>query len=527
VVTVESFDSGDVKNAQGSYTLPSGYSGASVSITLYPVMEGTGNVDLLVSFDPGSGANEITKAELSFYASLDDYKTDTTHSTAGYGKNGYGSGPDWTDFAGTNPETIPIAYTSLPSGNYVVKIDFFRGPAGSPVKVFRLLQAVSVRGGLTTETWDNGNQTLTWNTFGSSDANLSNLTVSAGALSPAFDAATVSYTVNVPYGTTAITLTGSKADPTATLKYQKNTDTPQSTGSFTGLVSGDVLKAKVTAQDGVTIRTYTVTVKAASLTSTGSSTADETALRSLISGAQDGDTLVISGDFNVSNTGSITITKNITIVSPPGETLTFHSECVDMAAFSVDSPGVLTLGGPGSGSIVLDGGAVWTGGTGTPAGGASNSNSARVTKNPLVLVTENGKFIMYDGVILQNNDATGDAGSRAGALRIRGGEVIINGGFIKNCQADKPSDSAGAIHITHVAPDSIPPSRLTINGGTIEGNKGDSAGSIFIEPSITSTTIFNWYDGDIQNNFPNSGLSHGSINITGTPTYDLHGNTAD
>jgi hypothetical protein len=176
VVTVESFDSSNVKNAGGSYILTAAnFTGTPVAVTLYPVMEGTGNVDLRVSFDPGSGVNEITKAELSFYASLAAYQANTSHSTAWYGKTGYGSGLGWTDFDGINPETIPIVYTGLPSGNYVVKIEFFRGPIASPVKVFRLLQAINVRGGLTTNKWENGDQTLTWNTFGSSNANLSNL----------------------------------------------------------------------------------------------------------------------------------------------------------------------------------------------------------------------------------------------------------------------------------------------------------------------------------------------------------------
>jgi hypothetical protein len=288
VVTVEGFDSGNVKNAGGSYTLTAAnFTGTPVAVTLYPVMEGTGNVDLRVSFDPGSGVNEITKAELSFYASLADYQANNSpHSTAGYGKSGYGSGPGWTDFTGTSPETIPIAYTGLPSGNYVVKIDFFRGPSASPVKVFRLLQAINVRGGLTTNKWENDTNTLTWNTFGSSNANLSDLTVSTGTLSPAFAAATQTYTVSLPYGSTSITITGTKADPTATLKYRKGSGPLQDSGVFTGLVSGDVLKAVVTAQDGVTTRTYAVTVTVSGLnnvtavadylsTATGGITADD------------------------------------------------------------------------------------------------------------------------------------------------------------------------------------------------------------------------------------------------------------
>ncbi|MDR0598383.1 MAG: hypothetical protein LBG14_07745, partial [Treponema sp.] len=174
-VTVESLDSANVKNAKGSHTLTAGdLGGTPVNVTLRLLEEGTGNVDLEVSFDPGSGNDEITLAELSLYSSLANYTGGATpYGTAKYRKTGYGSGPDWTDFSGTSPKIIPLGYSNLPWGNYVVKIEFFRGPAVSPTKVSRLVQAINVRGGLTTDTWvESGTKTLTWNAFGSSNANL-------------------------------------------------------------------------------------------------------------------------------------------------------------------------------------------------------------------------------------------------------------------------------------------------------------------------------------------------------------------
>lgn len=51
----------------------------------------------------------------------------------------------------------------------------------------------------------------------STNADLSALTLSAGTLSPAFEAGTTAYSVSVPNATTSITVTGTKADSSASL----------------------------------------------------------------------------------------------------------------------------------------------------------------------------------------------------------------------------------------------------------------------------------------------------------------------
>ncbi|MFN8346898.1 MAG: cadherin-like beta sandwich domain-containing protein [Spirosomataceae bacterium] len=56
----------------------------------------------------------------------------------------------------------------------------------------------------------------------SNNANLSNLTVNPGTLSPGFDAGTTAYAVSVPNATAGITVTPAAADPNATLQLQVN-----------------------------------------------------------------------------------------------------------------------------------------------------------------------------------------------------------------------------------------------------------------------------------------------------------------
>ncbi len=95
----------------------------------------------------------------------------------------------------------------------------------------------------------------------SSNANLSNLILSSGALSPAFAAATTSYTASVANGVTSITVTPTSADVNSTITVNGNPVTSGSpSGSITLNVGSNTITTIVTAQDAVTTKTYTVNV---------------------------------------------------------------------------------------------------------------------------------------------------------------------------------------------------------------------------------------------------------------------------
>jgi len=100
-------------------------------------------------------------------------------------------------------------------------------------------------------------------------ADLSGLSLSSGTLSPAFAAATTSYTASVPNATTSITVTPTLADTTATVTVN---GTIVASGTASGAISlavgTNVISTVVTAQDGTTQSTYTTTVtRATSYTS--------------------------------------------------------------------------------------------------------------------------------------------------------------------------------------------------------------------------------------------------------------------
>ncbi|MDL2242244.1 cadherin-like beta sandwich domain-containing protein, partial [Bacteroidales bacterium OttesenSCG-928-K03] len=86
----------------------------------------------------------------------------------------------------------------------------------------------------------------------SNDATLSDLTVSEGTLTPEFDPATLSYTVSVAYETTEITINATANHANATVVGD---------GLKDNLVQGNnPFQIIVTAEDGTTTKTYSVTV---------------------------------------------------------------------------------------------------------------------------------------------------------------------------------------------------------------------------------------------------------------------------
>jgi gliding motility-associated-like protein len=98
----------------------------------------------------------------------------------------------------------------------------------------------------------------------SSVATLNNLAVSSGILTPTFSPGTTSYTDNVTNSTSSITVTPTVTDATATIKVNGVTVASGSASTAIPLVVGpNTITTKVTAQDGITTDTYTITVNRA------------------------------------------------------------------------------------------------------------------------------------------------------------------------------------------------------------------------------------------------------------------------
>jgi hypothetical protein len=98
----------------------------------------------------------------------------------------------------------------------------------------------------------------------SSNADLASLSTTAGSIT--FSAATTAYALNVPNGTTTTTVTATRAEANATLEVRVNSGSyaPLTSGVASGnlalTVGANPIDVRVTAQDGTTQKTYTITV---------------------------------------------------------------------------------------------------------------------------------------------------------------------------------------------------------------------------------------------------------------------------
>jgi predicted nucleic acid-binding Zn ribbon protein len=95
----------------------------------------------------------------------------------------------------------------------------------------------------------------------STDATLSDLAISEGTLSSAFAAATTSYTVSVENAVTSVTVTPTVNDSGATVTVNGNAVTSGSASGAIILSEGsNTITVVVTAEDGTTTESYTITV---------------------------------------------------------------------------------------------------------------------------------------------------------------------------------------------------------------------------------------------------------------------------
>ena len=95
----------------------------------------------------------------------------------------------------------------------------------------------------------------------SNNANLTGLVTSVGTFSPTFDAAVLTYSVTVPSGTSSVTISPTVAQANATVKVNGTTVASGTPSAAIAIGSGTTtVNVVVTAQDGVTSKTYTLNI---------------------------------------------------------------------------------------------------------------------------------------------------------------------------------------------------------------------------------------------------------------------------
>ena len=146
--------------------------------------------------------------------------------------------------------TVAVSGTTVLSGNASDAITLTLGANVIPVRV-------TAQDGTTTKPY-----TVTVTRAAASiNADLSNLTLSSGTLSPTFAAGTTDYTATVGYGVNSLTVTPIVSDTTATVKVKGVAATSGSPTTVSNLVVGtNIITTVVTAQNAAITKTYTITV---------------------------------------------------------------------------------------------------------------------------------------------------------------------------------------------------------------------------------------------------------------------------
>ena len=159
-----------------------------------------------------------------------------------------------TPTANDDGATITVAGSSVASGDPSSPISLTAG-AETDIAI-KVIAADS----MTSQTY-----TIAVSRAAVDDATLSNLVVSEGTLSPAFDSGTEEYTVSVENSVASLTVTPTATDGVATITVGDDTvANGQPSGAIT-LTEGDVtnIAIKVVAADDTTSQTYTIAVSRA------------------------------------------------------------------------------------------------------------------------------------------------------------------------------------------------------------------------------------------------------------------------
>ena len=175
-----------------------------------------------------------------------------------------------------DPETNYFVVVEAPAGSFTLRTTVSNaedsGNASGWSIANRVRERLSDSGNWSTSTIANKPRmsimgSLRGSTSESSDATLSDLTLSGGSLSPAFSSDVTDYTASVAYTASRTTVTAVKSDFAARIDYLDGdgddlTDTNTGTVGFqVDLEVGDnVIQMKVTAGDDSTTKTYKVTV---------------------------------------------------------------------------------------------------------------------------------------------------------------------------------------------------------------------------------------------------------------------------
>ena len=211
--------------------------GASIAFSSNTVKIGD-TVTVTVSFSGGGTAMGTVEAEVT-------YDTSVLTFVSGDNANEYASG-----------KISLVGFTTSTSGvkEFAFPLTFKAKAAGSAVVSASTIEFVTLDGDAVSNISKNASVTVR---AISKDATLKALSLDNGTLSPKFAAGTLEYTASVANTVSAVTVSATATDSNAKVT---------GTGKVNLSVGKNTINVKVTAEDGTTVKTYTITVTRAAAT---------------------------------------------------------------------------------------------------------------------------------------------------------------------------------------------------------------------------------------------------------------------
>jgi len=222
--------------------------------------------------------------------------------------------------------TVKVNNTAVTSG-----IHSQRFPLNVGANILTLV--VKAEDGTTTKTY-----TVTVTRAASPNTYLSNLRLNGQTLSPAFIYTTTSYTANVPYFAATVKVTPTSADAAATITVNNVAATSRTSSAATPLNVGDnTIDITVTAADGVSTKTYTITVTRAA------APADANLSNLLINGQTMSPAFIFTTTVYTSNVSNATSSVNV-IPTPHDAAATVTVNNIPFSKSAPASPVALNVG---------------------------------------------------------------------------------------------------------------------------------------------------------------------------------------
>ena len=207
------------------------------------------------------------------------------------------------------------------------------------------------------------------------------------------------------------------------------------------------------------------------------------ALQSAITGAtgtsQDTPYVIgIDSNFDTEGSISITVTSHVKLVATGDYTITKTTDFAGINIFTVNSGASLTLGDANAGgTLTIDG------------GGTAISTTTKSLINVTGTLVLNEKSVLQNNVCYDNYDSSNGA-----AVYSSGGNIIINGGTIKDNQLLREGKSGGGIYLENGIFTMTSGSFINNNASTTNGNK-IYGGALYVDNSAVSIRNAN-FDGN-------------------------------